>query len=286
MTTIPGTGAANPERPAVLFRVGDLRACTIGAADGDIGSLDDVYFDDLSFTVRHLVVDTGTWLPGRRVLIPPHAVRGIDRDGRRIHTRLTRRQVQDSPDVDTARPVTRQHESSIYAHYGVPYYWAGDYRWGAVEFPAAVPGLYPMPTAAPPREIEEIAARERASEDPHLWSAKDVLRYGIKATDGELGHVVDFVIDDRSWAIRYVIADPQSWWPGPHVLLSTEWITGLSAADSTLAVDLDRESVRHAPRFDERALDHDYELRLHAAYRRSGYWQRGPESWRMRPPAA
>lgn len=286
MERIPEVGGA-PDARVELRRASDLRSCTIAATDGEIGSLDDVYFDDQSWTVRHLVVDTGTWLPGRRVLVPPHAVQAIDLGGRRIRTCLTKQQVEDSPDIDTARPVSRQHESSIYAHYGVPYYWAGAYRWGPVEFPGAgVPGIYPVPPAGVSREVEEMAARARESEDPHLWSAKDVRRYGIKATDGELGHVVDFVLDDRSWAIRYVVADPASWWPGPHVLLSTEWITGVSEDDSTVAVDLDRESVRHAPRFDEHALDREYEARLHAAYRRRGYWERRPESWRMRPPAA
>lgn len=286
---------AAPDRPAGkdtrgrLHRVNDLRGCTIGATDGDVGNVDDVYFDDQSWTVRHLVVDTGTWLPGRRVLVPPHTVRGIDGGGRRVRTDLTTQQVKDSPDVDTARPVSRQHESRIYEYYGFPYYWGGPYRWGPVEYPGAavgVPPAYPTPPASVARESEAIAARERESQDPHLRSAKAIRRYGIRAIDGELGHVEDFVVDDESWAIRYLIVDPASWWPGQHVVVSTEWITRVRVDDATIAVDLDRETVRHAPRFDERALDRDYETRLHAAYGRPGYWQRRPESWRLRPPAA
>jgi hypothetical protein len=108
-----------------------------------------------------------------------------------------------------------------------------------------------------------------------------------RATDGELGHVEDFLADEQSWAIRYLIVDPRSWWPGDHVLVGTEWITGVSWDDSTVVLDVDRESVRSAPRWDPgQAPDRAYETRLHGHYRRRGYWDRRPESWTLRPPAA
>lgn len=269
----------------MLRRLSDLRRYTIGATDGDIGQVEDVYFDDQGWTVRYFVVDTGTWLAGRKVLISPPAVTGIDAAGLRLTTDLTVQKVKGSPPVDTSRPVSRQHEIEYSGYYGYPRYWLGPYRWGAAVYPSAVLGGPAYPPATPTDYSageQEMIARERESADPHLRSAAVVTGYGIRATDGELGHVEDFLADEETWAIRYLLVDPRSWWPGPHVLVSTEWITDVSWEDSTVAVDLTREQVRNAPKYEPGAApDRGYESRLHAHYRRPGYWDRPPESWRV-----
>ena len=118
----------------------DLKGFTVGATDGDIGTVEEVYFDDTSFTVRHLVVDTGGWLSGRKVLISPMALRDIDWGGKRINATLTKAQVEKSPAIHTDRPVSRQHEIEYYGYYGYPSYWAGPYLWGAYPYP------YPLST--------------------------------------------------------------------------------------------------------------------------------------------
>jgi hypothetical protein len=273
----------DPSEACTLYGLEEVERCTIGASDGDIGSVADVYFDDASWTVRYLVVDTGTWLPGRKVLVSPASVEGVDMAASRVRTNLTRQQVRDAPPVDAAKPVSRQYESEISAYYGYPFYWTGPYRWGAGLYPTVGVGgaPYPPPPPSPyPGAVgEELAARERAGHDPHLRSAKTVRGYGIEATDGALGHVEDFLIDDETWAIRYLIVDPANWWPGRHVLVSPDWITGVSWNDSVVAVDAGREAVRNAPPYDKgRRPDRDYESRLHEAYRRPGYWDRHPGS--------
>jgi len=274
---------------ARLIPFDELTGYTIGATDGSIGSVDDVYFDDHSWTVRYLVVDTGGWLSGRKVLVAPVAIESVDRAGERVVTRLTRRQVEASPPIDTARPVSRQYETQFYGYYGYSPYWGGPYRWGLLPFPDAVP-LSTSPAAAPPpvsdRVAEEIAAREREGADPTLRSARAIEGYGIHATDGDLGHVEDYLIDEREWAIRYVIVDPRNWWPGEHVLVSPEWITAIDWNESRLHVALSRQAVRDAPPYrPDAVLDRDYEQALHQHYRRPGYWDRRPEEWRRRPAA-
>ena len=155
----------------------DLRGFAIGATDGDIGTVDEFYFDDASFTVRHLVIDTGGWLTGRKVLISPMALRDIDWDAKRIKAALTKAQVEKSPKIDTDRPVSRQHEI---AYYGYPYYWAGPYLWGA----------YPSPYPVPPSDRKTSLEKERRwdwageSGDPHLRSSAAVIGYHIAAADG------------------------------------------------------------------------------------------------------
>jgi len=281
------------ESPAapMLRRADDLREHTIGATDGDIGTVEDVYFDDLSWTVRYLVVDTGGWLSGRKVLLSPPSFRGVDDAGRRIETALTRRQVEESPSIDTAKPVSRQHETALGAHYGYGAYWSGPYRWGAFAYPYPLlhAGVLPPVTESPyeNRVAEELAARERENEDPHLRSARAVKGYGIRATDGDLGHVEDFLLDTQDWAIRYLVVDPRSWWPGPHVLIATDWIRGVSWNDSVVEVDVTREAVRGARRYDARGtFGRPDEISWYAEHRRPGYWERPADAWRHSPPAA
>jgi sporulation protein YlmC with PRC-barrel domain len=235
----------------LLRRFTDLRRYSLEASDGAVGRVDDVYLDDQSWTVRYLVVDTGTWLSGRKVLISPAAIRGMDTAGERVRTGLTRRQVEESPSIDTAKPVSRQHETALQTYYGYAPYWTGPYRWGpyAYPYPLLQAGVLP-PDPGPPyvnRVAEELAARERQDQDPHLRSARAVIGYSIRATDGELGHVADFFIDEQDWAIRYLVVDPRSWWPGPHVLVSPDWTRGVSWTDGTVDVGVTRDAVRGAP---------------------------------------
>jgi hypothetical protein len=262
-----------------------LRRSTIGAADGDIGQIADAYFDDASWTIRYLVVDTGHWLPARHVLLSPCAVVVIEAAAERIVMNLTKQQIREAPGVDAARPVSRQQETTLATYYGHPYYWAGPYRWGLTPYPAP---------PSPPSGIAANAPAERA-DDAHLRSVREVLGYGIAATDGGLGHVEDMLVDEASWAIRYFIVDPRTWWPGPHVMIPTDWLTGISWSDQVARVDVTREAVQNAPEYiapDDappaevaRGISRDHERRLYGHYGRPGYWERDPEIWGHRPAA-
>src|SRR5439155_1704239 len=195
----------------MLRTAGDLKGVTIEAMDGDIGSVQDLYFDDHTWTVRYLVVDTGTWLPGRQVLISPFAFQVVP-GASRLRTSLTKEQVKGSPSIDTDRPVDRQREIAFSQYYGYPYYWVGPYRWGDLAYPT-LPIAVPQPGALE----QELLAHQREDTDPHLRSARDVMGYYIHATDGDLGHVEDFLVDAETWAIRYCIVDTRNWLPGRAV---------------------------------------------------------------------
>jgi uncharacterized protein YrrD len=258
----------------MLQTAGHLKGVTIEAMDGDIGSVQDLYFDDHTWTVRYLVVDTGTWLPGRHVLISPFAFQPVP-GASRLRTSLTKEQVSDSPSVDSDRPVDRQREIAFSQYYGYPYYWDGPYRWGELAYPV-------LPAAPQPsdveREIEQIA-RERENADPHLRSARDVMGYYIHATDGDIGHVEDFLLDDESWAIRYIIVDTRNWLPGRKVLVSPEWIRSVSWEESKVHVDLSKRHIEAAPEFDPSVpLAREHEERLYTHHRRAKYWEREPRA--------
>jgi PRC-barrel domain len=247
----------------MLRAAGHLKGTSIGATDGDIGTVDDLYFDDLTWTIRYLVVDTGTWLPGRQVLISPRSVRSAP-DADRIPVALTKEQVKNSPSIDAEKPVERQHEEEYSQYYGYPYYWSGPYRWGATPYPGEGPLNEPRATSAMPP----------SGGNPSIRSVRNVTGYYIEAADGDIGHVEDFLVDDREWAIRYMVADTRNWWPGKKVIISPEWINRVSWPDSRVYVDMSREGVKTAPEYDpDRPLEREYETRLFGHHKRRTYWE-------------
>lgn len=252
----------------MLYRMEKLIGMTIGASDGEIGKIKDIYFDDARWAARYLVVDTGGWLEQRNVLFSPFSIERIDWDLRIVHVRLTRQQVRSSPSYDTDKPVSRQHEMEFLAYYGYPGYWGGPLLWGAIPYPV-------MPVHALPPVNEALPEdAEAAPLDSHLRSAVEVTGYNLRATDDTIGHLQDFMIDDQSWAIRYIVVDTRNWWPGKHVVIPPQWIRQLDWSENVVNVDVSRDTVRQAPEFDP-ALEfsRDYETSLHRHYRRPGYWE-------------
>src|SRR4030095_12051987 len=192
-------------RPASAFK-----GLAIAASDGDIGSVRDLYFDDLSWAVCDLVVDTGSGLPGRQVLISPLSVRG-ESQGDRVAVSISRAQVESSPSIDTDKPVDRQHEEALARYYDQRFYWEGPYRWGLLAYP----GMPPTPADSAPISPELPPAARPAWErappgHPTLRSTRDVTGYSIVARDGDIGHVEDFLVDERAWAIRYMVVETRN----------------------------------------------------------------------------
>ena len=145
---------------------------------------------------------------------------------------MTRKQIENSPPAESDKPVSRQFEVIYYEYYQWPVYWSGPYAWGAHP--------YPVPLRERAKEVEE------ASWDSHLRSVREVAGYGVGAADGEIGHIADFIIDDKDWAIRYLVVDTRNWWPGKHVLMVPQWIERVSWDDRTVYVDLTRDTIKDA----------------------------------------
>jgi len=257
----------------MLRSVSELKGCTIGALDGEIGKIEELFFDDEAWGIRYLVVDTGTWLTGRDILISPFSVKRADFGTRVIEVSLTREQVKNSPPVDTHKPVSRQHERDYLGYYGYPPYWEGSYLWGLTAVPLVFAGE-PVPPVSPVQR--ELAAREETeqAEDSRLRSTDDVKGYHIQAIDDSIGHVEDFLFDDEVWAIRYLVVDTTNWWPGGRrVLVASQWISSIEWPDRKVYTKLTRDQVKRSPEYDDTAVvNRDYEARLHDFYGRPGYW--------------
>jgi len=252
----------------MLRNASDLKGFTIRATDGEIGTVEDTYFDDETWAIRYLTVDTGGWLGGRVVLISPILVHQVEWQSKLLDVMLTKEQLKNSPDINTHQPVSRQHESEYFAYYGYPVYWGGPYMWGS----SLLPGGLAVPIAA----ALEGAALGTDSADSHLRSSHEVTGYNIEASDGEIGHVAGFVMDDETWAIRYIEVGTRNWWPGKKVLVSPAWIERVSWADSSVYVNLSREIIQSGPEYSEsEPITRDYETQLFSHYGRPPYWLHG-----------
>jgi hypothetical protein len=219
-------------------RLNPLLGGPVLALDGEIGAISDFYFDDDTWTVRYLVADTGRWLRGRRVLVPLWALHVPDWHQARVPVRITRDQVRRSPDIDTHRPVSRQMEAAALSYYGYPFYWGGPTLWGHMATPEQLTGVSsPQGTLAPDPD-------ER---DTHLRSCREVTGYHIRARDGDIGHVDDFLIDRHTWGIAHLLIDTSNWIGGRAVLISPDAVQRVSPLDRVVELSLRREAVAHSP---------------------------------------
>jgi len=244
-----------------------LEDYSIHAVDGEIGSVEDFYFDDERWVVRYLVANTGGWLSGRLVLISPISVEKVNWVDRMVHVNLTKEQVERSPDIDLRKPVSRQEETRLHAYYTWPVYWGGIGMWGGGMYPAA------LATETIDEDVRRRLEEQKPDRDTHLRSAREVTGYHIQTRDDGIGHLEDFAVEDGTWALRYFIVDTRNWLPGKKVILSVRWIEKVVWEEAKVHVDLTKEGVKNAPEFNPHSpIERTYETRLHEYYDRPPYW--------------
>ena len=233
----------------MFWNASALRGFAVEATDGAIGSVSDLLFDDHSWTVRWLVVEAGSWFSSRKVLLPLSALGKPDEAARRFSVRLTRQQVKDSPDVDTDLPVSRHHEAHVYNYYDWNPYWTSGF--------ASMSNAIATPTVLPfgrddvaPRYQDHGTDAVQDDGDPHLRSARAVIGYHIDATDGEIGHVEDFLVNDETWRLEFMTVDTKNWLPGERVLLPVRCISEIDWFSEMMKVGISREKVKDSPPYD------------------------------------
>lgn len=239
----------------------NLLGVAIHALDGEIGRVYSFLFDDEKWTVRYLVVDTGRWLPGRKVLIDPTALGHPDWPGRIFPVNLTKDQIRHSPDIDTDRPVSRQREEELRKYYDWAPYWGVGY---GLELP---PGQYVEADRG-------TVAVENVRGDTHLRSTREVSGYRIHATDGEIGHVEDFIVTDDGWIIRYLVVDTGYWLRGRSVLIAPDWVRDINWDKREVWVDVARSAIEESPPYNESdPVNREYETQMYDFYGRPKYWK-------------
>jgi PRC-barrel domain len=232
----------------MLWDASAINGYAIEASDGRLGTVSDLLFEDTGWVVRWLVVDTGNWLPGRKVLLPLSALGRPDRALRHFPVKLTMQHVKDSPDVDTDEPVSRQIEAHVYDHFGWDPYWGGSFL--PMSNAMATPFVAPLYEQEPTPPDLARADGQPNEGDPHLRSIATVTGYHLHAADGEIGHVEDFLVDDASWNIRFIRVDTRNWWPGERVLISPRSVREIDWADKLVHLDVSRQKVKDSPPYD------------------------------------
>ena len=262
----------------------ELEDYAIAASDGDIGKVKDFLFDDLSWAVRYFVIETGSWLSSHKVLITPIAIQKADWDNKALSVLITKDQVKNSPDIDTDKPVSRQHEIDHLSFYGYPYYWEGNQLWGGDIYPYL---LNPDHTAAltelrktnNTQFVDESKHEKQQKSDPDLRSAEEVIGYHLHAIDGDIGHVSGLLVEEETWAVRYLVINTSNWWGGHQVLISAEWIKKVEWFDRSVTVHVHRQLIKEAPEYHSiEQLNREHEMAIYEHYGLTGYWARKPKS--------
>lgn len=225
----------------MLRSINQLYGDQLGASDGSIGQVKDFYFDDQNWTIRYLVADTGTWLPGRQVLISPHSLEGLEPGGNSVRVNLTKKQIENSPPIESHKPVSQQFEEEYYQYYGWPRYWQGAALWGMSGFPSSQ-----LPPAALPNTSSTVSGPQPKREI-HLRSAQAVTGYLVQKGGETIGHVCDFMMDAQSWEIGQLMVKTGHRLSGKDVLIPTKQVERISHDKSIVFVHLTEEAADNIP---------------------------------------
>lgn len=232
--------------------------------DGEIGKVKDFYFDDETWTIKYLVINTGNWLIGRKVLISPQSIKSMSKDDESFVINLTKSQIENSPILESDKFVSKDYLKKFHIYYEFPIYSKGAWYGEDWKSPPHMPS-----DAERKKFIQNI--EDESEWDPHLRSMKTVSGYYIQATDGEIGHLDDFIFDAETWKINYLEIDTKNWLPGRRFIISPEWIDHVGWDDSTVFVNHSTDEIEHSPEYtSETVLDLDFEKKLHDHYNREG----------------
>lgn len=256
----------------MLLSAQELQGYTIHARDGDLGTVRTFYFDAEEWCIHSMVVDTGTWFSGTYVLLPVNVLGQADWQNQRLSVDLTQEEVRNSPEVP------KHTESSGYEGTAMGTYASGNVYWSTDPFVLHSVAARPASTTILAAPVAVDTAPRPGPADMQgrggvLRSTRDIMGYYIQATDGQIGHVEDFVIDTATWHIRYMVVDTRNWWPGKKVLVSPLWIDLIDWNAEQVTVNLSRDRIKNSPEYDVAVpLDRAYETSLFDHYSRPKYW--------------
>ncbi|MFT6369837.1 MAG: hypothetical protein ACJAWH_000918 [Maribacter sp.] len=244
--------------------INSLLGYTIKGADGEIGKVEEFYFDDRTSTIRYMVVKTGGWFFEKKVLISPEVFQKPEWESKTFSVNLTQEKIKNSPDIDTDKPVSRQQEDLMrgyyswpgYIGYGIPGY-AGFGIWG-----------YPVTEERTlEKESEQLKATALENDNPHLRSTKEVTGYDMHATDGEIGKVEDFIVEDATWKIHFLVVKTGDWFSGINVLISPQSIKNVKWEEQKVTVNHSKDKMKNSPEFDvSQPIKDSYERSLNDYY--------------------
>lgn len=245
----------------MLYRLKDLDGFIVNASDGEVGELVEFYLNDQDWKIRYLVVKTKIDGEEKLALISPIAVQQLNIEDKSILLDVTTAQVAQSPLINEETPVTREHEIMLHNYFEWPFYWDEE------GIPSGLAGdLTAVPLIEMSMDVQEKVAAEEEGR-PHLRTIREIRGYEIKARDGVIGQMDDFIIDDASWNVMYMIVDTGNWLSGRKVLVSPQWIERISLAENSVSVELSIDTIQNSPEYDESVpINNEFENRLRSHY--------------------
>jgi sporulation protein YlmC with PRC-barrel domain len=249
----------------MLRSLNEILGYKLTGRDGQLGKVHDFFFSDDDWTIRYLVMDTGPWIFGRKVLISPHVLQQPVWESESIPVNLTRDEVESSPDIDVAKPVSRKYEEELLTHYNWPVYW------GATPTQSGHPIF-----VSPYLFTNKNDNNDDVAMQSHLRSATELMDYQIFATDGKVGSMTDFILDDENWQIRYMIVNTagSELDADKKVLVALEWISRINVGSREIQIDLTRDAIKFSPAFDPTLpVNRQYEEVLYDYHGKPKYWQ-------------
>ena len=234
----------------------DWAGVMVRASDGDIGTVEHLYFDDLTWGIRYLSVHTKAGGPARQALFAVAALSKPDWTKRVVPVDLTVAQVRRMPRRGADETVSREHEHELHKHFSWPIYWAGGFY---------VPSAYTLANAALHESEAEAKAVTTTAHaiNPHLRGTFELLDARVYVADGNIGRVEDLVVDDDTCSIRYFVVNTRKWLAERRILVSPRWIMKVDWAEREVFVDLTQEAIKGSPVFEpSKPLSLDDESRL------------------------
>lgn len=211
-----------------------LHTCTLADRDGELGPVEEMYFDDEKWTIRYILASLEEMPERQRAAVSPVSVADVDWKSRTIVVDLSRDQVTGCPEIDPQEPIGREKERQLSKHYGIPVYWSGVGLWGNHVYPGLLAGESPS---------EE---EDRSEGENRVHRTKEVFGCKIQAADGEIGRVDDLVVEEKTWEILFLVIDTGSWLPGKKVIVDNHWIELVNWSSGTVTVSLPRNAIRSA----------------------------------------
>lgn len=226
----------------MLRDLNKIRNCVVQGIEGIIGSVADVYVNDQTWKIHYLAADTGNWLQGRHVLISTQSFVHPHDDIGSFRALVSKAQVEGAPEFEIEEPISWEKEREICNYY----------RWNT---------YYP------------IDERELSVFPGILTSANGLKDFSLQATDGEIGKIINFLIDDANWTVRYLVVDTSKWLAGRKVLISPMWNKSINLAERMMVVDMNQDQIERSPEYDPTApIERVYEINLYEHYGKPHYW--------------
>ena len=251
----------------MFCNLNNLLKFKIVTKEGAMGHVHDIFFDDHAWKVRYFVDSVGSWFHERQVLVAPVNIREVDWENHELKVDLTKEQVGECPEISQHKPICLQKREALDRFYtwpDTPMIWDSGIPNTSIITP---------PVSYEQRNEKTETVQVSEGDEPNLRSVREVEKYHIEATDGAIGHLENFLVEEDGLDIRYLVVNTHNWTPGRKVLIAPQWIRRISWDDSRIYVGYDQEHIRTSPEFDPTSsLIRQDEKRLYDYYQRPYYW--------------